>query len=264
MLNAQRYTLHSPFTTMDTPARDAETHHSFEAPPPYYNPTTTDNTTTTSSSSSIYPLDEKDLLLTPGSHEPGLATSAVLTRGLQIPTRTGTTTSGFPYPAELAHFGISQHHWQQFTELICEEAKLSRQQWSTVIGKGLGTLALGGLMIGALSAIPAIWMTRHVRRRQEQRNFIAAMAGARGERLATHISEWNETFFRPRGVMIRVDLPDEYINEMDQMDVYRKDGKYMRSVEEARDKAALKARIVIIPVDVHVDVPESSQSSIQQ
>ncbi|KAI2786962.1 hypothetical protein POX_g09359 [Penicillium oxalicum] len=258
MLNAQRYTLHSPFTPMSTPVQGhgEDTHHnSYDtAPPPYQS--ASDSTSPTSTD---YPFDDKELLFAPRSHEPGLAPSVSLSRGLQVPTRTGTTTSGFPYPTDLARYDISQEQWQQFTEVICDEAKLSRQQWQTVIGKGLGTLALGGLMIGALSAIPALFISRHVRRRQEQRNIIAAMAGARGERLSRHISEWNRTFFQPRGVMIRVDLPDEYINDMDQMNVYGKDGKLMRSAEEAREKAALKARIVIIPVQMLGS--DASQSS---
>jgi hypothetical protein len=84
------------------------------------------------------------------------------------------------------------------------------------------------------------------------------MAGVRGERLARHISGWNETFFRPRGVVIRVDLPDEYIGDMSSMDLHRTDRKWARSDQEAREKAALKARIVIIPLEGEV----SGRSSI--
>jgi hypothetical protein len=177
-----------------------------------------------------------------------------------VPSRTAATSSGFAYPAELLQYGISQDHWQQFTQVIVDEAKLSRQQWSTVIGKGLGTLAIGGLMIGVLSAVPAIFVARNARKRQEQRNLIAAMAGVQGERLSRHISHWNETFFRPRGVVIRVDLPDEYIGDMTGMDLHRTDRKWARSEEEAREKAAMKARIVIIPLDGEVSGRPSTTS----
>ncbi|KAJ5433616.1 uncharacterized protein N7458_012772 [Penicillium daleae] len=234
---------------MGTPQK----HNPFDAPPPY-NPS--------EEGSSDHPLDEKTYLFPPSSNEPGLAVASTLTRGLQVPSRTAATTSGFAYPAELIQYGISQEHWQQFTQVICDEAKLSRSQWSTVIGKGLGTLAIGGLMIGALSAIPAIFVARNARKRQEQRNLIAAMAGVRGERLSMHISQWNETFFRPKGVVIRVDLPDEYIREMDDMDVHRSDRKWAKSEEEAREKAALKARIVIIPLEGSVS-DRSSMSRVE-
>lgn len=234
-------------STMDTPDK----HNPFGAPPPY-------NPSEESSSNLDYPLDEKTFLLPPNSSEPGLAVASTLTRGLQVPSRTAATTSGFAYPAELIQYGISQDHWQQFTQVIIDEAKLSRQQWSTVIGKGLGTLAIGGLMIGVLSAVPAIFVARNARKRQEQRNLIAAMAGVQGERLSRHISSWNETFFRPRGVVIRVDLPDEYIGDMSSMDLHRTDRKWARSDQEAREKAALKARIVIIPLEGEV----SGRSSI--
>lgn len=216
-----------------------EKYNPFDAPPPY---------NSSEGGSSDHPLDGKVFMFPPGSDEPGLAVASTLTRGLQVPSRTAATTSGFAYPTELLQYGISQEHWQQFTQAICDEAKLSRQQWTTVIGKGLGTLAIGGLMIGALSAIPAIFVARNARKRQEQRNLIAAMAGVQGERLSRHISHWNETFFRAKGVVIRVDLPDEYIGDMNNMDLHRSDRKWARSEEEAREKAALKARIVIIPL----------------
>ncbi|OOQ84729.1 hypothetical protein PEBR_29162 [Penicillium brasilianum] len=235
MLAASRPSFNTLYT-MGTPKK----HNPFDAPPPY-NPSEV--------GSSDYPLDEKTYLFRPGSNEPGLAVASTLTRGLQVPSRTAATTSGFAYPAELIQYGISQDHWQQFTQVICDEAKLSRQQWTTVIGKGLGTLAIGGLMIGALSAIPALFVAKNARKRQERRNLIAAMAGVQGERLSRHISQWNETFFRPKGVVIRVDLPDEYIGDMNSMDLHRSDRKWARSEEEAREKAALKARIVIIPLD---------------
>ncbi|KAJ5499419.1 hypothetical protein N7453_008470 [Penicillium expansum] len=149
------------------------------------------------------------------------------------------------------------HQDSKFTQVVCDEAKLSRQQWTTVVGKGLGTMAVGGLMVGILGAIPAIFVARLTRNRQEQRNLISSMAGARGEHLARHISQWNETVFRPRGVLIRVDLPDEYLNDMEDMDI-RTSGRSARSAKKSRDKAALKARIVIIPLDGSMPTGNSS------
>lgn len=193
--------------------------------------------------------DEKprDQFLEPDSSEPGFANSSILSKGLQVPSRTSATTSGFAYPEELSRYDITQDNWNDFTATICDEAKLSRQQWTTVIGKGLGTLALGGVMIGVLGAIPAVFVAKNSKKRQERRNLIASMAGARGERLSRHLSHWNETFFRPRGVLIRVDLPDEYLDDMVIMDLHR--GEKKRSETRLREKAALKARIVIIPLD---------------
>jgi hypothetical protein len=196
-------------------------------------------------------IDEKTdahMILPPHENEAGLAVASALSRGLQVPSRSAACTSGFDYPDELLHYGVSKDHWAQFTQVICEKAKLSRQQWTTVIGKGLGTLAVGGLMVGFLGAIPAIFVARMARRRQEQRNLITALAGAQGDQLARHISHWNETTFQPRGVLIRVDLPDEYLNDIEDMDVQTNDTS-ARATKRARDKAALKARIVIIPLD---------------
>jgi hypothetical protein len=194
--------------------------------------------------------DEKTdnpMIFPPKENEPGLAVASALSRGLQVPSRSAACTSGFDYPEELVHYGVSKDHWAEFTQVICDEAKLSRQQWTTVIGKGLGTLAVGGLMVGLLGAIPAIFVARNARRRQEQRNLITALAGAQGDTLARHIAHWNQTFFQPKGILIRVDLPDEYFNIKD-MDV-RTSGTSSQTPTRARNKAAMKAVIVIIPLD---------------
>lgn len=180
--------------------------------------------------------------------EPGLAVASALSKGLQVPSRTAACGSGFDYPDELSSHGVSKEQWEQFTQPIRDESKLSKEQWTTVIGKGLGTFAIGGLMIGFLSAIPAVFVARNARKRQEQRNLISSMAGVPGTRLLRHISQWNESFFRPRGILVRVDLPHEYLEELNYMDLH---GTYFsnRSAAKAQDKAALRARIVIIPLE---------------
>ena len=213
-------------------------HDHSDAPPPY-------------SSSLDYTANEKsdtEFVLPHQAAEPGFAVASILSRGLQVPSSTAACSSGFDYPDELTRYGITQEHWRQFTQAIQDEAKLSRQQWTTVIGKGFGALAIGGLMIGFLGAIPALLVARTARKRQEQRNVVASMAGARGGNLSRHISHWNGAFFRPRGVLIRVDLPDEYLDDMRKMDLHR-NASSKESEERAREKAALKARIVIIPLE---------------
>lgn len=230
----------SPSPSLSTITIIMENQSHSDASPPY-------------SPSKEYPpsVDEKprhQFILPTEPDGPGFAVASTLSRGLQVPSRTAACTSGFDYPDELSRYDISQEHWDRFTQAICDEAKLSRRQWTTVMGKGLGTLAIGGLMIGFLGAIPAVFVAHNARKRQEQRNLIAAMAGVRGEHLSWHISHWNETFFRPRGVLIRVDLPDEYLANMKDMDLHR-GGSSPRSGDKARDQAALKARIVIIPLE---------------
>lgn len=209
------------------------------APPPY-NPLEAFGYSTDSKSNEY-------LLLPEQADEPGFAIASTLTRGLQVPSRSATCSSGFDYPEELSQHQISEKEWSQFTQVIRDEAKLSRQQWTTVIGKGLGTLAIGGLMVGFFGAIPAVLVARHIRRRKEKRNLVSAMEGEQGERLAHHISSWNENFFQPRGLLIRVDLPNELLEDMKNMDLHLEG--FDQFDPRARDRAALKARIVIIPVE---------------
>lgn len=151
--------------------------------------------------------------------EPGLAPEYMLTRGLQVPSRADHFTSGFAYPAVLHQYGVTKHHWQQFTQELTQEVRLSRRQWTTAIGRGLGVLAVGGLMLGFFSVLPAAIILCNTRTGRERKNLAAAMTDEANSELSRKIQVWNETFFRPRGLLIRVDLPCEDLKDMDHMDV---------------------------------------------
>ncbi|PIG89393.1 hypothetical protein AARAC_003819 [Aspergillus arachidicola] len=167
------------------------------APPPY---TPTSSSPSTSTSPTITPQN--------------LAPETLLTRGLQIPSKSAYPTSGFTYPPLLTQYNITPTDWENFTSEVTTTAKLSRKQWTTAIGKGLGVMAIGGLMVGFLGAIPAYYVARRAQRSREERNMILGS----GE-LRDVIERWNGGFFEPRGVLIRVDLPFEEVEEMEMMDV---------------------------------------------
>jgi hypothetical protein len=71
---------------------------------------------------------------------------------------------------------------------------------------------------------------------------------SQSERLGSVVDGWNERFFEPRGVLIRVDLPFEEVEEMGMMDVWGKGKGKGKGTERERQNAARKARIVIIPL----------------
>ncbi|KAE8344820.1 hypothetical protein BDV24DRAFT_160123 [Aspergillus arachidicola] len=205
------------------------------APPPY---TPTSPSPSTSTSPTITPQN--------------LAPETLLTRGLQIPSKSAYPTSGFTYPPLLTQYNITPTDWENFTSEVTTTAKLSRKQWTTAIGKGLGVMAIGGLMVGFLGAIPAYYVARRAQRSREERNMILGS----GE-LRDVIERWNGGFFEPRGVLIRVDLPFEEVEEMEMMDVLERkrgfpgfgvsrEGDGERA--KVREDAARKARIVIIPL----------------
>ncbi|KAE8155189.1 hypothetical protein BDV25DRAFT_135236 [Aspergillus avenaceus] len=180
-----------------------------------------------------------------------LQPETALSRGLQIPTKSSHITSGFEYPPILQTHNISPADWSNFTSEITSQARLTRAQWSTAVGRGLGVLAVGGLMIGFLGAIPAYVVARKVQRNREEQNMVAA-TGEDG--LGRTIREWNEGFFEPRGVVIRVDLPFEEVEDIGMMDVFgsaEREGVkgWWEGVRgRRREDAQRKARIVIIPI----------------
>lgn len=197
--------------------------------------------------------------LLPSNVEPGYAQESVLERGLQVPMRSRLITSGLSYPDVLAKCDVSEEQWSAFTLEITESAKMTQNQWTTTIGKGVGTLVVGGLLLGWLGAIPAVVVATKSRQRREEENLRTS------NQLQQKVEGWNETYFRPRGILIRVDLPGD-AEDMGAMDVstskfyqYEQQGRgtlgskaERRAVDaegKARQKAARKGRIVILPLD---------------
>ncbi|KAL9108083.1 MAG: hypothetical protein Q9227_007058 [Pyrenula ochraceoflavens] len=211
------------------------------------------------------PTEPREPFLTPEHASPGIASESALRRGLQIPTRSKTITSGFPYVEALSDAGVGEQEWSTFTSEITQIARMTSGQWTTTVGKGLGTLVVGGLVVGVLGVVPAAMVARLVRQRTEARNVHDARRD--GAQLQLLVEQWNETYFRSRGILVRIDLPGE-ADDMGIMDIStskiyhmerrgsEKDvvaPKKVRAVAEndrrAREKAARRGRIVILPLD---------------
>lgn len=192
--------------------------------------------------------------------EPGFAPVPSLSRGLQVPSRSYRLTSGFEYPAVLSSYDVSEEDWTRFTGEITEEAKMSSQQWRTVIGTGIGTMAIGGIMMGFFGAIPAVIAARRKRAHHETRNLAAAISPDSNSSLSHKLSTWNEDFFKPRGIVIRVDMPYD-TDSLEEMDVSSptssregsivsspSDSKPQEPNKSLREKARTRGRIVVIPL----------------
>lgn len=213
---------------------------------------------------------------------PGFAPEQTLSRGLQVPSKSYRLTSGFEYPSVLANYNVTEEEWSRFTREVTESAKLSSQQWRTVVGVGIGTMAIGGIMVGFFGAIPAVMAARRKRAHQESKNLAAAMSSStdgetakenegqsENENSLSHkIKQWNEIFFEPRGLLIRIDMPYDTSAVEDGLDVSTRrssrspkpssspasslKGSTSSAEKDDRQKERYKAqercRIVIIPV----------------
>lgn len=146
-------------------------------------------------------------------------------------------------------------------------------------------------MLGFLGAIPAVMVANKKRAAQESKNFARAMGyapqaaedrkqieeeemGEKETALSLKISEWNERFFKPRGIMIRIDMPYDISAVEDGIDVTSggkkksssrfpspvssRQGSISSSASMANDKservkkryeASQRYRIVIIPIN---------------
>jgi len=207
------------------------------------------------------------LILSSGSGPSCMAKKSLPSPGLHVPSKSRNISSGFKYPAILAAYGVGKQDWARFTQEVTQEAKLSARQWTTVIGKGVGTFALAGMMIGVLGAIPAVVVATKSRQHQEERNLVAAVAPDSQSGLPQKIEWWNESFFRPRGLMIRIDLPVE-IGTWGSCRLLGEpvfeDKHPIDSGNGARKNNPVRGRIIVIPFekqspsghqDQHVDDP---------
>lgn len=198
---------------------------------------------------------------------PGYASESTLQRGLQIPTKSRLITSGFSYPEILSQCDISEEQWSNFTQELTKEAEMTPVQWTTTVGKGLGTFVVGGIFFGFLGVIPAAIAGRKVRQGNEEKNFSIAR---QKNVLQEILNRWNEALFKPKGLLIRVDLPNEAMEDMATMDLLtRKSGWEKKSSDggsnpaskqagterwvttndlRSRSRAARKGRIVILPL----------------
>lgn len=191
--------------------------------------------------------------------------ASVLSRGLQVPSRTRYASSGFAFPAILEHAGVSREMWTEFTAEISSHASLTGGQWLTAIGGGAGIGFVSMWVFGPLGLLPAALVGHKVRGEKEHLNFAAAKHDGA---IVACLKRWNEGYFSPKDLSVRIDLPGE-TEDMEVMDVStsklfkqyptglpdskepflaRKDSRLLRKDEKARKKATTKGRIVITPL----------------
>ena len=213
------------------------------------------------------------------SHAP----RSVLSRGLQVPTRFHTLTSGFKLPTILERAGVTPDEWSAFTSEVKQHATLTGSQWAKTIAGGASTLILGGAIVGWFAFIPAGYVGHKMRRDRERRNFtIAEQSGA----LSQCVARWNNTCFQAKRLLVRIDVPGR-APDLANMDLAssklfkyqqsigavsgtagsttnwlgdnHKQLKYQLKEGKARVKAAGKCRIVIVPLD-HLGKPYQKSS----
>ena len=202
---------------------------------------------------------------------PDDAQDCPLTRGLQVPSRITYITSGFKYPSILHMAGITLDEWKAFTSQVKSHASLSIKQWTVTVGSGLGLSLIGIPALGFVALVPVGLLGHKMRKKQEHRNFRRADEDGF---LSQCVEQWNVSLFNAKGLAVRVDIPGN-VNGMANMDVsstklfkYRQKSdlglsrfgltdegaqgkkvrRYQKKEGRARRKAALKGRIVIIPM----------------
>ena len=193
----------------------------------------------------------------------------VLQRGLQIPSRLGTITSGFKLPPLLQEHAVSVKQWNLFTKELRGHAIMTGNQFVTYVGASLGFGLVWNVISPFFGMIPCTIMSHKLAKKMEQSNFNRAhYTGA----LETFTKRWNENYFEHLGLRVSVEIPGN--GSTDGMDVastklfrYQqkigvtspmagsasraataKEARYQVKEGHQRVKAANRARIIILPV----------------
>lgn len=115
-----------------------------------------------------------------------------------------------------------------------------------MIGRDPDTLAIGGVIVGILGAVPAFFVARTA---QRPRSLIAGLAGDRGEILACHLSHWNDSFFRSKGIVIRLDLLGGHWNHLEGTRPHAMTPSSCSDRSGSETTAHTTARVVVIPLN---------------
>jgi len=191
-----------------------------------------------------------------------------LERGLQVPSRMGTITSGFRRPPILAAYGVSKLKWKLFTRELKGYARMSGKQFGTYVGWNIVYGVCWSLVLPAIGGIPATLMGHKLHKKIELENFVAAQdSGA----FDSFTKRWNEDYFEPLGLRVVIAIPGN--GTMKDMDVAssklfryqqkvgttapmpgaaskgadRKEERYQIKEGHSRVKAAHRARIIVMP-----------------
>lgn len=160
---------------------------------------------------------QQDISETRGQLQEADTPFATTARGLQVPTSGRKVSSGFPYPDMLSAYGIGPQEWSNFTSEITQAAHMTSKDWSIVVGAGVATFLASGVVIGWLGLIPAFVVGHRLQRSAEKKHLRAARDT--GD-LEAKLLNWNQNIFAPKGFLVRLDLPGEEPEDMNQMDVY--------------------------------------------
>ena len=206
-----------------------------------------------------------------------------LRRGMQIPTKRTTISSGFRMPPLLAKCGVDEAKWDTFQKEIKNHGRLSGKQWAYNVASSWGIGVLVGAVVPFAALFVAIPFSYNHRKEYEFSNFeIAIRCGG----IETCLRRWNTSYFEPLGLYAAIESPG--VGDLTGSDVAstklsryqasmgiesnepgtasdrpsKKELVYQGKEGKARVKASQKARIVIMPLRmVQSDAIGRSQSN---
>jgi Domain of unknown function (DUF4646) len=176
---------------------DATLDHQLDLPPPY-------GEHATQSSTNDKCLWERVSL---PRNKPYADSSSVTPDVIVISSTSTLVISGFPYQNVLASVDVTRQNWSQFTADIARSIRQSSTDRSRIILCGLLTGVVFFFVLGPPSVFAGAASARSMAREVERERLLQN-TNLR-ESLKRAIQEWNEAYFLPRRLHVRLEVPDD-------------------------------------------------------
>lgn len=116
--------------------------------------------------------------------------------------------SGFPYQNVLASVSVPRQSWVQFTTEIRDSIKETSADRLRIILCGLATGVISFFVVGPLSFLLGISSMRSITREVEREMLLQNSKPCKP--LTRTMQEWNEFYFMPRNLHVRLDVPNDW------------------------------------------------------
>ncbi|KAK4554816.1 hypothetical protein LTR86_007964 [Recurvomyces mirabilis] len=154
---------------------------------------------------------------------------------IKIRTNGSDLKSGFPYHPALFDVNVHPSMWDTFTGRIVESTKLTgkdqMQVWAAATGVALTGAVITSVFVGKS-------MTRSMQEKRVKTALADNSAGALGETL----EQWNDTYFRQRGLLVHLELSEASVKGKS----LRKPASLFDSREERDIKREQRKFVIVI------------------
>lgn len=207
---------------------------STEYPPPYSSASSQTRTKSTHSSDDARPVTALSTVpsstSTNSSNDPNT---------IRIKTTGPALSSGFPYTPALFNLQVSPDNWTSFTSSIITATKSTPADTAKVWAAATATAMAGALLT-------SVYLGRSMTRLYQEKRVKAGMGEMEAGGLAGCLREWNDGYFRDRGVFVHLELSESAMKREERASKGLRRPGWAYSGEERGKKEGERKFVVVV------------------